>query len=481
MLSKKNTKVSYIILVFFIILFLLLMPGCLGKNAFATTSGKMVITLSESNNHSLNTETAQPKGTEITKSSTTQNTSNMKSKDNLLKIQTFIKNDRVLILAPHPDDEALATAGIIQKALNAGALVKVIVFTNGDFNGTSLPFIEKVKKPLNTPEEFLKLGEIRRNESISGMQTLGLKKDDLIFLGYPDFGTLDIFLHCWGSESPYQSLTTKTTKVPYPESYSYGASYKGENVLKDLENIILDYKPTEIFAPNPIDSNKDHRALYLFTQVALWDLNDKIPKYQMFTYLVHVNNWLPKFCGLASPSDEIKPPEQLISDEVMWYEIKLTDKEEIKKYESIQNYQSQLMHKPSFYLSFIHQNELFCDFKNIILHPTKVGELSWEKIDIFERAENKIVKIENLKDFYYATDNNNFYMKFNLTAKIDKNYKLIIYQIGYRSGIEFSKMPKIIIDIGIDGNKIYDQTKQISINDFYIKTDGENYLIKIPR
>jgi LmbE family N-acetylglucosaminyl deacetylase len=206
-------------------------------------------------------------------------------------IPVFSKNDNVLILAPHPDDEAIANAGIIQEALKAGSAVKVVVFTNGDFNSTSLPFIEKTKNPAGAPQEFLKLGEVRRSESISAMQTLGLKKDNLIFLGYPDFGTLEIFLKYWDTENPYQSLATKETKVPYPDSYSYGADYKGESVLKDLESIISGYKPTKIFIPNSFDSHKDHRAMYLFAQVALWDLKDIIQGYQVFTYLTHVKNW----------------------------------------------------------------------------------------------------------------------------------------------------------------------------------------------
>nr|MBP6330775.1 PIG-L family deacetylase [Dokdonella sp.] len=42
--------------------------------------------------------------------------------------------DRVLVLAPHPDDEVLATGGLIQQALAAGAALRVIVATDGDNN-----------------------------------------------------------------------------------------------------------------------------------------------------------------------------------------------------------------------------------------------------------------------------------------------------------------------------------------------------------
>jgi len=44
------------------------------------------------------------------------------------------KQDRILILAPHPDDEAISAGGVIQKALSQDAKVKVVCITNGDNN-----------------------------------------------------------------------------------------------------------------------------------------------------------------------------------------------------------------------------------------------------------------------------------------------------------------------------------------------------------
>ncbi len=50
------------------------------------------------------------------------------------ELESFKKNERILILAPHPDDESIACAGIIQKALGAGAQVRIVYLTNGDHN-----------------------------------------------------------------------------------------------------------------------------------------------------------------------------------------------------------------------------------------------------------------------------------------------------------------------------------------------------------
>ncbi len=61
-------------------------------------------------------------------------------------VDAFKKNDRVLILAPHPDDEAIACAGIIQDALNSGAEVRVTYLTNGDHNEFAFIVYELVIK-----------------------------------------------------------------------------------------------------------------------------------------------------------------------------------------------------------------------------------------------------------------------------------------------------------------------------------------------
>jgi LmbE family N-acetylglucosaminyl deacetylase len=44
-----------------------------------------------------------------------------------------VKAERVLIIAPHPDDEVVGCGGIILKYLNQGAKVTIVVVTNGEY------------------------------------------------------------------------------------------------------------------------------------------------------------------------------------------------------------------------------------------------------------------------------------------------------------------------------------------------------------
>ena len=55
----------------------------------------------------------------------------------------FSADDRVLVLAPHPDDESIGAGAAIQKALAAGAQVRIVFLTTGDFNETSWVLYDK--------------------------------------------------------------------------------------------------------------------------------------------------------------------------------------------------------------------------------------------------------------------------------------------------------------------------------------------------
>jgi len=77
----------------------------------------------------------------------------------------------LMIFAPHPDDEALMASGIMYSALSRGDTVKVVVMTNGDAGAA----------PPGTS-----LGTTRQGETVTGMSTLGLSEQNIIFLGYGD-------------------------------------------------------------------------------------------------------------------------------------------------------------------------------------------------------------------------------------------------------------------------------------------------------
>ena len=128
-----------------------------------------------------------------------------------------VKGERLVIIAPHPDDEVLGCGGLIQQAVAAGADVHVIYLTNGDHNQMAFKLFSG-RLHLG-PKDYFKFGERRRIEATAANRLLGLQSEQLIFLGYPDWGSLRIWRDYWGTNKVFTSDATRTNAVPYPEEY----------------------------------------------------------------------------------------------------------------------------------------------------------------------------------------------------------------------------------------------------------------------
>ncbi len=94
----------------------------------------------------------------------------------------------LLILAPHPDDETLGFAGLIDAYLQAGKPVSVVVVTEGDAYCEACRFWKNstVTGPTCSAEELSAFGALRRTESTAAASVLGFSPPR--FLGYPDTG-----------------------------------------------------------------------------------------------------------------------------------------------------------------------------------------------------------------------------------------------------------------------------------------------------
>jgi LmbE family N-acetylglucosaminyl deacetylase len=111
--------------------------------------------------------------------------------------------DGLLVLAPHPDDETLAFAGLITAYMRAGKPVQVVVVTDGDAycdacrfwkNGSlgGPPCSALELSNFATPE-IDSFAEVRRCESAAAAAVLG--RTSPTFLGYPDTGLAAAWLN----------------------------------------------------------------------------------------------------------------------------------------------------------------------------------------------------------------------------------------------------------------------------------------------
>ncbi len=269
--------------------------------------------------------------------------------------------DRILVIAPHPDDEVLGCAGVIQKAVEMKIPVRVVFLTNGDSNQWS--FLVYRKHPVVMPGAVEKMGLVRHDEAIAAAKILGLPAPALTFLGYPDFGTINIWYSHWGSRPALRSLLTRAREVPYKSALRFAAPYKGEDIVEDIKTVLNDFKPTKIFVSHPADHNGDHLAAYLFLRVALWDL--KMEKdVGVYPYLIHRQGW-PLIKGFHV--DKTLDPPSVLNDQISWRTHPLNPFEVQVKIAALKAHRSQYQSTPKYLLTFMRSNELFGDFPVIKL------------------------------------------------------------------------------------------------------------------
>src|SRR5918996_4653578 len=83
-----------------------------------------------------------------------------------------VSTDRILIVAPHVDDEAIAAAGYVSAARALGAEVYVAYLTAGDCNLTSARMMGRTLRP--GPGVFLRVGERRVRAAGGGGGAVGV-------------------------------------------------------------------------------------------------------------------------------------------------------------------------------------------------------------------------------------------------------------------------------------------------------------------
>ncbi|MEI7998128.1 MAG: PIG-L deacetylase family protein [Candidatus Omnitrophota bacterium] len=394
---------------------------------------------------------------------------------------TLNSNDRILVLAPHPDDEVLGTGGIIQKAVAMKLPVKIVYFTYGDSNQWS--FLVYRKHPVIMPGAVQSMGLVRKDEALAASSILGVDSKDLTFLGYPDFGTLNIWYEHWGKRAPYRSMLTWVTKVPYEGALRPGALYKGEEIVSDLRTILRDFKPTKIFVSHPSDHNGDHLALYLYTRVALWDVNQS-DSVEIFPYLIHYLGW-PKPKGFK-PNHPMEPPEAL-SKIIKWKQYHLTQQEFDLKKAALQAHKSQYVSTPKYLLSFIHTNELFGDFPAIKLHVN-------EDSSVF-KAHRKVVATAELPEEFNSREKTAFIgvewkfvrwqgedliVSIELSKPLASDVEAFIYIFGYNKNTPFGQMPKISLRLGDNSYTLYDQAHRIEQASIRVKRTPNEVTLAVP-
>jgi LmbE family N-acetylglucosaminyl deacetylase len=168
---------------------------------------------------------------------------------------TPTRADRLLVLAPHPDDETLATGGLLQRAQAAGAEVRVLFVTDGENNPWAQRATERRWRIAGADRE--RWGERRRGEALAALACLGISPWQTAFLGFPDQGIHGLLLA------------------------------GDEDLAETLGGEIERFRPTLLVAPSLEDLHPDHSALAVFVRLALARLDATLRPPRERQFIVH--------------------------------------------------------------------------------------------------------------------------------------------------------------------------------------------------
>lgn len=286
--------------------------------------------------------------------------------------------ESIMVIVPHPDDEALIAAGVIKNAVKRVDDIKVVIATTGDFMAS----------------EYYK-GQNRLMESVAAMQTLGLCLENIIPLGYSDTGGFEpvtsysrSFLYRLYRSSGNEVLSGSfsndhTYGIPdFLEDYHYQrtgdhALYTRDNFVSDLVSLISEYRPDRIFTTSIYDLHGDHAVLNLFVTEAILEVIKDDPCYSplMYEAIVHGSNadfeWPLQERGMDVINTFTRPPT-LDTAHFLWEDrvsISVPDdmttlpRDQNPKAIALKKYSSQYN---SYIASFVKADEIFWvrDFSN---------------------------------------------------------------------------------------------------------------------
>jgi len=270
---------------------------------------------------------------------------------------------KLLVIAPHPDDEVLGAAGLIQRVRARGGVVRVVLVTAGD--GFLEAVAHETGQPRPLPRSFIAYGQHRLREARAALRVLD-RGARFEVLGFPDGGLSELLQAHWWRSRPERSRFTGASDPPYDDdALEPDVPYDGDDLRRELGRIIGHARPTIIALPDPLDRHPDHRAAGLFTLLAVADwraAHPADPAPQLLAYLVHWPDWPP---GWDAPQRQIRPDQRLelpaaaVHQGGRRVELVLTDHEIAAAVAALEKYHTQMDIMGTFLAAFMRRTEPF--------------------------------------------------------------------------------------------------------------------------
>jgi LmbE family N-acetylglucosaminyl deacetylase len=262
---------------------------------------------------------------------------------------------RLLVVAPHPDDEVLSAGGLMQRVHEGGGAVRIVYLTNGEGYPEGVRVEEHHESP--TPADYRDYGRRREREASTALQALKIGDYTATFLNFPDGGLGKLMRSYWSEHrAAYRSPYTRRDRPAGSKVLIRATEFRGEDLSQELARIVGDFRPTMILVPRKDDQHVDHCAAWYFTADALGDVGRVHPEFSadVITYIVHYYSW-----PFDRDGPRLEPPPGLRGGISGWLRLPLTDAEAEAKRAALRHYRTQ-MHVMAWFLDgFARSNEIF--------------------------------------------------------------------------------------------------------------------------
>jgi N-acetyl-1-D-myo-inositol-2-amino-2-deoxy-alpha-D-glucopyranoside deacetylase len=167
-------------------------------------------------------------------------------------LPVFSAQTRLLVVAPHPDDETIATGLLIQQVRAAGGEVRVLLLTAGDNNPWPQRWLER--RLWIGAADRQRWGRRRHTEMLQALACLDVPAQSLLLLGWPDLGVTGMLLR---SDS---------------------------HAVATVAAAIDQFRPSLVAIPSLDDRHPDHGSAHVLVQLALVG---RAVRPTVLAYLVH--------------------------------------------------------------------------------------------------------------------------------------------------------------------------------------------------
>lgn len=172
-------------------------------------------------------------------------------------IRMELTNQRLLVVAPHPDDEVLGCGGLIKKIKTAGGQIYVQYLTVGatrDFSAKGVSSIDERQQEVKKVAEFFKFDEYH----------LGFTGDEF-HLKLDAHGQMQV-IELIERDSPVSLERIKPTMVAFPSLYSYNQDHQlaaraTHAALRPAESSTKHFVKTAIAYEVPADGWSMHHQI----------------------------------------------------------------------------------------------------------------------------------------------------------------------------------------------------------------------------